>query len=121
VTDLTIRLLEAEDIQPIASGFAAIGGEKPAAQYERYLAEQRREDRVVLVALVDGTFAGYVTIVWVSGYEPFREAEVPEIVDFNVLPQFRRRGIGSRLMGEAERRISERSTEVGIGVGMYPD
>jgi GNAT superfamily N-acetyltransferase len=128
VDDLAIRPLEASDVQPIAAAFAAIGWDKPASKYERYLAEQRRGERVVLVALVagsvgerDGRFAGYLTVVWRSGYPPFREAGIPEIVDFNVLPHLRRRGIGSRLMDEAEHVIAERSPEAGIGVGMDPD
>lgn len=118
---LMIRLLETVDIEPIAAAFTALGWDKPASQYERYLAQQNSGDRVVLVALVDGHFAGYVTIVWQSHYPPFHAANVPEIVDFNVLPHFRRRKIGTRLMDEAERRIAERSSVVGIGVGLYPD
>lgn len=119
--DLVIRLLTAKDVQPIAAAFAAIGWNKPASQYERYLAEQERGERMVLVTFLDDAFAGYLTISWQSGYAPFRDAGIPEIVDFNVLPQVRRRGIGSRLMEEAERRISKRSAVVGIGVGMDPD
>lgn len=119
--DPVIRLLEAGDIPSIASAFAAIGWDKPASQYERYLAEQSRGERVVLVAFQDERFAGYLTVAWQSGYAPFRAAGIPEIVDFNVLPQVRRRGIGSRLMDEAEQRVAERSAVVGIGVGMDPD
>jgi GNAT superfamily N-acetyltransferase len=119
--DLIVRHLEAEDIQPIAAAFVAIGWNKPASQYERYLAEQRCGERVVLVAFLQEAFAGYLTIAWQSGYAPFREAGIPEIVDFNVLPHLRRRGIGSRLMEEAERRIVQRSAVVGIGVGMDRD
>jgi GNAT superfamily N-acetyltransferase len=48
-------------------------------------------------------------------------AGIPEIQDFNVLPRFRRRGIGTRLMDEAEQKVSERSGVAGIGVGMSPD
>lgn len=118
---LQIRLLAADDIEPIASAFAQIGWNKPAAQYRGYLAEQEAGDRVVLVATVDNRFAGYVTIVWESHYPPFRAAGIPEVVDFNVLPHFRRQRIGTRLMDEAERRIGERSPIVGIGVGLYPD
>jgi GNAT superfamily N-acetyltransferase len=118
---LTIRLLQAADVAPIAAAFATLGWDKPASQYERYLAQQQSGDRVVLVALVDEQFAGYVTIVWQSHYPPFHAASIPEIVDFNVLPHFRRRKIGTQLMDEAERRIAERSPLVGIGVGLYPD
>jgi GNAT superfamily N-acetyltransferase len=41
--------------------------------------------------------------------------------DFNALPRFRQQGIGTRLMDEAERKVSERSGVAGIGVGLSPD
>jgi GNAT superfamily N-acetyltransferase len=119
VDGLSIQPLEPANVQLIADAFAEIGWNKPASQHERYLAEQQRGERLVLVAWADGHFAGYLTIVWDSGYPPFRAAGIPEIVDFNVLPRYRRRGIGGRLMDEAERLIAERSREAGIGVGMY--
>lgn len=118
---LTIRRLQTRDIHPIAAAFAAIGWNKPASQYERYLAEQEAGQRIVLVALMDDVFAGYVTIIWHSDYPHFRAENIPEIQDFNVLPHFRRQGIGSRLMDEAEQIIAQRSPVVGIGVGMYAD
>ena len=46
---------------------------------------------------------------------------MPEINDFNVVRSYRRRGIGTALMDEAETLIRERSVEAGIGVGMYAD
>ncbi|PKN90605.1 MAG: GNAT family N-acetyltransferase [Chloroflexi bacterium HGW-Chloroflexi-6] len=124
---LTIRLLQSSDIQPIAAAFAELGWNKPALQYEQYLSEQEAGQRVVLVAhsgvqnLQTWEFAGYVTICWQSHYPPFREANIPEIVDFNVLPRFRRQGIGAALMDAAENRIARVSPRVGIGVGMTAD
>lgn len=116
-----IRLLEPDDIQTIASAFGAIGWNKPASEYQRYLADQQRGERVVLVAVQNDVFAGYLTIVWTSGYAPFRDAGIPEIVDFNVIPQLRRRGIGSQLLDVAEQRIADRSAVAGIGVGLSKD
>jgi GNAT superfamily N-acetyltransferase len=118
---LTIRRLQAEDIDPIAAAFKALGWNKPASQYVRYLAEQDAGQRTVFVALIDNIFAGYVTINWQSDYPPFRVESIPEIQDFNVLPQFRRQGIGGRLMDEAEQTVAQRSRIVGIGVGLYAD
>lgn len=118
---LQIRLLAMADIQVIADAFTAIGWNKPASQYQQYLAEQTAGERVVLVATVDNAFAGYVTIVWTSHYPPFRAAGIPEVVDFNVLPHYRRRQIGTKLMDEAEARIAQRSAVAGIGVGLYSD
>ena len=70
---------------------------------------------------MDGQFAGYVTLVWQPSYPPFRAEGIPEIQDFNVLPAFRRRGIGSALMDAAESAAAERTGVVGIGVGLDPD
>ena len=119
--NLHISLLEAQDIPEIAAAFAALGWNKPASQYERYFAEQESGQRTVFVAFLDNAFAGYVTVQWQSHYPPFLDANVPEIVDFNVLPNFRRQGIGNRLMDEAEQAVAKRSPVVGIGVGMYAD
>jgi ribosomal protein S18 acetylase RimI-like enzyme len=118
---LLIRSLQTQDIDPIAAAFTAIGWNKPASQYERYLAEQDAGQRIILVAFVDHIFAGYVTINWLSDYPHFRRENIPEIQDFNVLPHFRRQGIGSRLMDEAEKIIAQRSPIIGIGVGMDGD
>lgn len=40
---------------------------------------------------------------WQSEYAPFREKQIPEIMDLNVLPPFRNQGIGSALLETAER------------------
>jgi len=121
MSDFQIRLLKPGDIQPISVAFAQIGWNKPVSQYERYLEEQVGGQREVLVAFLRNEFAGYLTICWQSHYHPFQEANIPEIVDFNVLPQFRKRQIGTRLMDAAEKRCASVSAEVGIGVGMTVD
>lgn len=116
-----IHLISSTDIEPIAKAFATLGWHKPASQYQRYLSEQEKGQRVVLVATVDNVFAGYLTILWNSDYLPFREGDIPEIVDFNVLPRYHRRRIGTQLMDEAEHRIAMRSSFSGIGVGLTAD
>jgi GNAT superfamily N-acetyltransferase len=118
---LEITPLRADDPPVFEAAFGDVGWRKPASQYERYLDEQTADQRPVLVARVDGVFAGYVTVVWETGYAPFREAKIPEIQDFNVLPRFRRQGIGSALMDAAEALIATRSSVAGLGVGLYPD
>ena len=119
---LEIRLLEERDIQPIASAFRGIGwSNKRLTLYQCYLSEQDDGRRTVLVALARGEFAGYLTIDWRPVYPPFQQNGIPEITGLNVLPPLRRRGIGTRLMDEAERRIAERSSVAGIGFGLTPD
>jgi len=116
-----IRPLRYDDITPIAKAFADLGWDKPGSQYEGYLSEQNAGQRLVLVATIKGIFAGYLTIVWESSYPPFGESDIPEIVDFNVLPKFQRRGIGTQLMDAAEQKIAARSSTAGIGVGLTRD
>ena len=120
-TRVLIRLLEQSDIQEITTAFETLGWDKPAAQYERYYREQGIKVRHVYVAFTEEAFAGYLTICWASSYGPFREEDIPEIVDFNVLPKYRRQGIGTQLMDKAENQIARVSPVAGIGVGMDPD
>ena len=117
--EYAIRALRADDPEVISGAMATLGWDKPVQQYEKYLADQRAGLRNVLVATVGNEYAGYVTVWWESPYEPFNG--IPEISDFNVLPKFRRRGIGTGLMDAAEALVAERSAVVGIGVGLYAD
>ncbi len=119
--NIILRLLEAQEIQLLTSAFVNTVWDTPASHFERFLTEQDRGERIVLVAYSDEDFAGYVTIKWQSDYPPFAEKAIPEINDLRVLPDFRRRGIASALLNEAEKRIFERSRIAGIGVGMYSD
>ena len=116
-----IRRLESEDIPQIVKAFEELGWNKPAAQYERYLADQIFQTREVYVAFIENEFAGYLTVFWNSTYPLFRAAQIPEIVDFNVLPKFRRQRIGTALMDRAESEIPRYSDTAGIGVGMTLD
>jgi GNAT superfamily N-acetyltransferase len=118
---LAIRLLEERDVAQISAAIRDLGWDKPRSQYGRYLSEQQEGIRTIFVAFSGRDFAGYLTINWRPSYPPFRADGIPEIQDFNVLPRFRRRRIGTRLMDEAERKVSERSSVVGIGVGITPD
>lgn len=120
-TGFEIRDLVHEDALPLSEAFARIGWNKPVEQFERYAAECETGERRALLALVDGEVAGYLTVKWESSYLHFRERNIPEIVDLNVLPRFRRRRIASTLMDEAESTIAKRSRVAGIGVGLYAD
>ena len=82
---------------------------------------QEQGIRDFLLATFENEFAGYLTINWTSHYPPFRNRGIPEIVDFNVLKKFQRRGIGTALMDEAERRIQQVSPIAGIGFGITKD
>lgn len=119
--DLHICLLEVQHVELIAAAFAALGWNKPISQYQRYVLEQEQNQRTVFIAFLEDLFAGYLTIVWQPDYPPFRAEKIPEIQDFNVLPQFRRKGVGTSLMDTAEQLVAGYSLIIGIGVGMTAD
>jgi len=119
--DLEIRELEEADVKALDAAFVQQGWPSRRGSFERYLAEQSQGERTVLVADLGGKLAGYLTIRWRAFYPPFRDAGIPEILDFNVAAAFQRRGIGNALMDAAEGRIAERSTFAGLGVGLTAD
>jgi GNAT superfamily N-acetyltransferase len=94
-------------------------GLRPPSKFTLYLEEQQAAARSVLVAGTGERVIGFVTVRWQSFYPPFQEKDIPEIVDLDVLPEFRRRGAGSALMDEAERLITTRSSIAGIAVGLH--
>jgi GNAT superfamily N-acetyltransferase len=74
---------------------------------------------LVWVAYIEKQLAGYVTLTWHSRYKQFALKKIPEIMDLNVLPQFRGIGIGSKLLNIAEKEASTKSNIIGVGVGLY--
>ncbi len=87
--------------------------------FSDYFSEQEKGERLIWIAFFKGQPAGYITLKRLSRYEPFAIKGIPEIMDLNVLPEFRNRGIGSALLLEAEQEAAAKSDTAGIGVGIY--
>lgn len=121
MTPIHIRALEENDIPLIVETFAKHNWPKPYTTFETYWIEQKKEERFVWVAFYNQEFAGYVTLSWHSLYQPFKTQNIPEIMDLNVLPPYRKKGIGSALLDIAEQRASTKNTVIGIGVSLYAD
>lgn len=113
------RFLSSDDIPEIVSSFNLIGWNKPATLFEKYLKKAELGERLVWVAFVQDQFAGYVTLKWESEYPSFKKQRIPEIMDLNTLPTFRKMGVGSQLLDLAEKQAATKSGTVGIGVGLY--
>lgn|SRR3990167_8759738 len=117
-----IDKIQVSDINEIVSAFKIIGWNKPSSIYDGYLKEQEAGLRSVIVAKVNGKFCGYVTLKYQSEYPAFSQNRIPEISDLNVLPAFRKKGIGTCLINECEKLANERGyRNIGIGVGMTAD
>ncbi len=118
-SEVFMRSLIKEDIVAISEAFNQIGWNKPPSLFEEYLKEQEGGERLIWVAHFNGEFAGYVTLKWQSQYPSFKAQNIPEIMDLNVLPSFRKMGIGSLLFDIAEKEAATKSQIIGIGVGLY--
>ncbi|WPY00703.1 GNAT family N-acetyltransferase [Candidatus Trichorickettsia mobilis] len=116
---IQIRHFIEEDIAVISDAFNQIGWNKPASLFAGYLKEQEAGERLVWVAHVKDEFAGYVTLKWQSQYPSFKAQNIPEIMDLNVLPDFRKMSVGSLLLDTAEKQAATKSQIIGIGVGLY--
>jgi GNAT superfamily N-acetyltransferase len=115
-----IRQMIEADVDGITRTFSRWN--KQREQYERYWQEHRQGRRVTLVAVCGEQVVGYTNVVWQPDYAPFREADVPEINDMNVINEFQKQGIGTALIREAEHIALARGREVmGIGFGLTPD
>lgn len=118
---IVLRNINKADPAIISAACQKLGWDKPIEQYQTYLQQQEASDRDVVIAEINNNFVGYLTIKWQSGYLPFSRAGIPEINDLNVLPSFRRQGVATSLLDEAEKRILPRSDTAGIGFGLTPD
>ena len=61
---------------------------------------------------------GYINLYY-RAYAPMDRTGLPEIVDFGVLEEYRKNGIGSALMDAAEALAAERADAVCLGVGLH--
>ena len=118
---ISLRPISEKDCYKIEKAFQLQGWDKPASQYQKYFQLQSEGKRDVIIADWEDEFAGYLTINWNPGYSFFKKNKIPEIVDFNVLKKFQRKGIGTILMDEAESRVKKVSPIIGLGYGILPD
>ena len=113
-----IRKMIESDIKYLSKGFINQGWPGREEILARYFLEQESGEREVLVAEIDGAVAGYITILPSAKDGPFAST-CPEISDFNVFEPFRNKGMGNRLLEEAEQRVKRFSGKVCLGVGLH--
>ena len=116
---LLIRSMMKSDIQRLVDGFAEQNWHKPDQLFINYYQQQKNNERLVIVAEIEGNVAGYVTLLPYTESGPFAHKQIPEIVDFNVLMKFQNRGIGNKLMDVTEKLAQETSKYVSLAVGLH--
>ncbi len=117
--DIIIRDMIFSDAEIIASEERAQGWDQSADKYYMRLRHQSEGKGIPLTAEYKGNIAGYISVYPNSEWGALGEKGYPEIVDFGVLEEFRRLGIGSCLMDAAERIASQYADTVYLGVGLH--
>ena len=88
----------------------------------RYLADHAEPAGASLVATHGRDVAGYAAILWESSFAGFRDCGIPLVHQVAVAASFRRRGVATLLMDEAERLARDRGiATLGITVGLFDE
>jgi ribosomal protein S18 acetylase RimI-like enzyme len=107
------------DIEKLVNGFIEQGWHKSYELFNEYYNQQENNEKLVIVAEVSGDVAGYVTLLPYTKVGPFAHENIPEIVDFNVLIKYQKRGIGNKIMDIAENLAKEKNDYVSLSVGLH--
>ena len=116
---IVIRDMAPEDTDVFVKEEIAQGWNQTPDKYLMRLSHRDQGLCIPLTAEYDGQPAGYISVYPRSIEGPFGHQNIPEIVDFGVLEKYRRRGIGSALMDQAEKIAGEYADLVYLGVGLH--
>ena len=114
-----IRAMSQEDIEIILKNYAEQGWSKPREVLEKYFCSQTEGFLYVFVAECDNDVAGYTVLYPDTGVGPFAFQKIPVISDFIVFEKYQCKGIGNKILDAAEKKASEMSDKVQLGVGLH--
>jgi GNAT superfamily N-acetyltransferase len=120
-TEVEIVSVRPEFLPDVVALFARIVYAGDVAEANSHFADHEAGQGTTLLAVVQDELAGYVTIRWQSNNPLFAKENIPLIHHLEVFSEYRRRGIATRLMDEAEQLVSTRADRVGITVGLFDE
>ena len=115
---IDIQPLKRKDILEMDQMFLKQGWPSRQQLLIDYLNEQEAGERCVLLAKINNTTAGYLTLVPLAKHGPFKGL-YPEIGDFKVFESYQKQGVGSQLLKAAEEKAREIAAVVTLGVGLH--
>jgi GNAT superfamily N-acetyltransferase len=94
--------------------------ERSAEYFKKCYVEQNNGVRQSFIAFMDEEPVGTVHLLYHSLYPDFSQNNIPEINDLSVAPDYRRQGIGEKLLNACETMAREKGySRIGLGVGLY--
>ena len=116
---ISIRAMCEKDIDTILLNYAEQGWSKPSEVLEKYLDGQRNNFLYVFVAEYNNDVTGYAILYPDTEVGPFAFQKIPVISDLIVFEKYQRKGIGNKILDEAEKKASDLSDRVQLGVGLH--
>jgi len=107
------------DISIITNHLENQGWQANQQKFENYFIQQKEGTKFIFIAEHQKDILGYVTLDACSLYGPFKNLDVPMIVDLNVFKLYQHRGVGSLLMDACEKIAFTLSNQVCLGVGLH--
>ncbi|MCC6598515.1 MAG: GNAT family N-acetyltransferase [Alphaproteobacteria bacterium] len=109
-----------EDLTKLRGFAEALRHEEDVDYFPRQFEHQAARRRVIILAQDEEAIAGYCILNWEPKYAFFKKMGFPEIQDLIVHPQFRRRGLATRMIDHCEAAARGRGMDyMGIGVGLH--
>lgn len=111
---IEIRQALHNDISILYTLYKDIGHKDPG-----YFESCFDKDITIFIASFSSQDCGFVLLNWVPKYKPYKQLNIPEIQDLNVIPTFRNRGAGTALIGHCEEIVRQKNIQdIGISVGL---
>lgn len=110
-----------KDLHSLKNLSLALKQSKDPDYFESQFEFQEEGKRIVLILSADTVDAGYCILNWDPKYGYFRSHKIPEIQDLNVLPEYRKQGLATKLIRYCEELAADRGCEtMGISFGLDP-
>ena len=113
-----IRIATDADINGILETFTV--WHKTRKQFIDYLAKQDRSESKLIIATTEvNKIVGYANVFWQSRINWHRIEEIPEIVDLNVITEYHRKEVATRMIYYLEKLILEKGIST-VGIAVEP-
>jgi len=114
-----LRFAIKDDLVSLYKIAAAMSDKHEPEYFEKCFSEQENKKRLIIVAEYNNELIGYAQLVWLPTYKLFKRLNIPEIQDINIIPEYRNKGFGGKLIDFCENIVKESGgEEIGIGVGL---
>lgn len=121
---IRIRIMEENDMEALVNQFCFPWSSIQATseKWRRYASEHQEGTRTIYLLEKEKQMIGYASLLYVSEYQNFKSAGIPEINDVWIAEEWRNKGFGKMLIRYIEDAAHKMGFEqIGIGVGLYAD